>query len=273
MSAPIVLLTDFGLADPYAAQMKGAILCRAPDAPLVDLSHEVDPQNVLQAGFLLAVTLPHFPPGSLFVAVVDPGVGTARRILCARLGQNLVLAPDNGLLALPLLLHGPPEHTGQIFDCTPTVADLAASGPVAATFHGRDLFAPLAVRLAKGDTPESLGPEVGTEDLFPADLPSLVPADLSSHATATILHTDRFGNAVLSLLPEQEAPVPGFSLHQAGQDPVPVRRVSIYADLKPGEVGILPGSQGFLELAMNLDSAAKRLGLAPGEILTLIRSG
>ena len=274
MPAPIVLLTDFGASDPYAAQMKGAIMRRAGDLPLVDLTHEVEPQNVLQAGFLLASTLPHFPGGTLYVAVVDPGVGSSRRIVCARFERYgaLVLAPDNGLLGFPLLLHGPPDHETAIRDCSPAVSRLARAGSVSATFHGRDLFAPLAADLANGMAMEDLGDAMDPADLVSPDLPGLVPADQNPHQSATILHTDRFGNAVLSLLPEANEPVSGFTLHQPGHAPATVRRAACYADLGPGELGLLLGSQGFLELALNRDSAARRLGLAPGQILTLIRS-
>ena len=273
MPVPIVLLTDFGLADPYTAQMKGAVLCRAPDAALVDLSHEVEPGNLLQAGFLLAATLPHFPADTVFVAVVDPGVGTSRRILCARFPGpgSLVLAPDNGLLGLALAMHAATDRV-DIRDCSPAVAELTAAGPVAATFHGRDLFAPLAARLALGQKPQDLGPALKPTDLVAMDLPALIPADSGDRIEATVLHADRFGNAVLSLLPERERPVPGFTLHLPGRDPAPLRRVSVYADLAPGQLGILPGSQGFLELAMNQDSAARRLGLCPGRTLTLTRN-
>lgn len=267
----IALLTDFGLADPYVGQMKAAILARAPEARLVDLCHEVAPGDVAQAGFFLAASEPHFPPGTVFAAVVDPGVGTDRRLIVLDRGKRRVLAPDNGLTSLL-----EPRPGQAVYDVTPAIR------PETATFHGRDVIAPLAALLALGRRPESLGRPADPAGLV--RLPQRAPRREGDMLHVPILHVDRFGDVVLALpvaawrgplmrasridlVAAAEAAGPG------GRDALELAPVETYAATPPGRVGILPGSQGFFELAVNGGSAALTLGLVRGGSVTLRLAG
>ncbi len=156
----IALLTDFGLADPYVGQMKGVLAKKAPACPVVDISHDVAPFNVVQAGFFLASSYEHFSRDAVFLAVVDPGVGTSRKIVCVQVGERLLVAPDNGLLCLALKRAQTAEV--RVFDVT---AALDAPKNVSSTFHGRDVFAPLAAWFALGGRPEEIGPEMSADEL------------------------------------------------------------------------------------------------------------
>lgn len=252
MIPPIVLLTDFGLADPYVGQMKGALLRLAPAAPVVDLCHEVRQHCILQAGFLLETSRPHFPDDSIFLAVVDPGVGSERSILLARQGRQLFLAPDNGLLSF---LHGQKASWWR--------ADADASN-ASRTFHGRDVFAPLAARLALGADPSSLG-----RSIDPAEVVRLEQTWAESGdgcLDCAVLHVDRFGNCLLNLRIEA---MPARGRTWMLDDGRTVSRVTTYADLAPGQVGLLAGSQGVMELAVNGGSCAGLLGFLPGRTFRL----
>lgn len=257
----IALLTDFGLTDPYVAQMKAVLAVRAPSATVVDVSHGVAPFNLIQAGFFLAASAPHFPEGTIFVTVVDPGVGSERRIVLVQAAGRLFLAPDNGLLGLVLESAGP--H--RAFDLTP------ARPPAVATFHGRDVFAPLAASLANGASPESLGPELPAADLVAAawSRPRLTGGVL----LANVLHTDRFGNCILNLpvapWAETLAAWPGLRLDRPRAELLTF--CQLYGRIPARSVGLLPGSQGCLELAMNRTSAAAYLGLQSGSLVRLAR--
>ena len=241
--------------------MKGVLLQRVPTCTFLDISHEVQPQQIGQAGFFLSASWPYLPKGCLCLAVVDPGVGTDRRILYARKQDRSVLAPDNGLLEF--LLAAPGET--RIFDATPKCWDPGVS----ATFHGRDFFAPLAADLALGANVDALGRE-----LDPNELLYLEPASAfqsGPEITARVVHVDRFGNCILNL-----AAVDWSSrfdrlhgLRLLVPQPEPVLFVRTYAWIPEGSFGLLPGSQGFYELACNQASCAKRLGLKIGDQATL----
>lgn len=258
---PIALLTDFGLSDPYAGQLRAALARLAGGAPLLDVSHQVEPFAVDQAAFFLAASAPHFPQSSVFVCVVDPGVGSSRRLLGATAGGQDFLAPDNGLLSL--LLAARPE--AKVRDLSAAAAGYAAS----ATFHGRDVFAPLAARLAGGEGLAFLGPELDRDGLErPAW--SFARADRRGQ-DARVLHVDRYGNCVLSVRVEVAPPwTPAWVRMPWGQRR-PLLAARTYAELPSGAVGLLAGSQGFLELAANKASAAEILGLRRGDALRLLR--
>lgn len=249
----IVLLTDFGLADPYVGQMKGAILCLAPAVPCVDLCHNVQPHNVAHASFILQSSLQHFPRRSAFLCVVDPGVGTARKLLLARNDGRFFLAPDNGLLSFLCdldtdwwVLHKP-------------------HAPHSSTFHGRDILAPAAARLAGGKLPEDLGVRCDPRHIeHVSSPPPLVDSD---HLSCTVLHVDRFGNCLLDL-PPQSLPDSHAAWTLNGRTVTPVKT---YADLQPGRIGLLVGSQGVMELTMNQAALAQELRLTPGDAVTLAR--
>lgn len=256
----IVLLTDFGTSDPYVGQMKGALISRAPDCRIVDLSHDVPPFGLTQAAFFLDASYRFFPEGTLFLTVVDPGVGSSRRIVCLEAHSMLFLAPDNGLLGLVAS-----NSTGAMaYDLSQ-----AFMAGVSATFHGRDIFAPLAAQLCAGDSPESIGPPINLESLVQMQwhAPQEVPGKLQCHC----LHVDHFGNVITNLrIDDFSQRVQGKLQAGTGIARLPLHRVRSYSDLERGSVGILAGSQGFFELAMNMGSAADLLSLTPGESLDLI---
>ncbi len=255
---PVALLTDFGLSDPYVGQMRGVLARLAPAAQVLDLTHGVAPFNLPQAAYFLAASAPHFPEDTVFVAVVDPGVGTDRRIVALERRGQIFLALDNGLLGL--ILTGP--EPVRAFDLTP---DALALGRSSATFQGRDLMAPLAARLALGETPAVLGLAMDPSGLERGSWSS--PAPGQNRVMAHVLHVDRFGNCALNL--RENAAVPAQGLRLLLPAPKPLRRVRTYADLDQGEIGLLSGSQGFLELALYMGSAARSLGINPGAELTL----
>jgi S-adenosyl-L-methionine hydrolase (adenosine-forming) len=267
----IALLTDFGLTDPYAGQLRAALARHAPGAALLDISHSVEPFAVSQAAFFLAASAPHFPSTSVFVCVVDPGVGSTRRIVGAHLptpegGQDF-LAPDNGLLGL--LLTTPGLARPRVFDLSDPAAGYAAS----ATFHGRDVLAPLAARLSGGEPLEEMGRELDPAELVRPDWsePKIrpeSPRELDVH----VLHVDRYGNCLLSLRAGFPPPCPVTALKMPWGQRREVRMAHTYADLRSGVVGLMAGSQGFYELAANQASAAQILGLRRGDALRLVWS-
>jgi hypothetical protein len=255
----IGLITDFGLTDPYVGQVRAVLARKAPCCPVVDISHHVAPFNVAQAGFFLAASYEHFPSDAVILAVVDPGVGTDRRIACLEIGNRLLVAPDNGLLTLAL---NRAWSEVRAFDLSRA---MDAPKKVSHTFHGRDVFAPLAAWLALGGRPEDLGREIDPADLVTQTWSR--PEIDGGHAVAHVVHIDRFGNCVLNLEAgglgtprglRMESPAGGTLAYAAK-----------YADMPEGEPGLLEGSQGFLELAVNQRSAAKRFGLSMGDAVEL----
>lgn len=249
------MLTDFGTQDHFVAAMKGVILGRAPDAALVDVTHEVPPQDVETAAFLLLAAHDAFPPGTVHLAVVDPGVGSDRRAVVVDAGGQRFVGPDNGLF-------------GPVLDRYPAArVHHAADGrlfrhPVSDTFHGRDVFAPVAGSLAAGLDAAEVGPEVG--DPVRLDLPR--PERTADGARGAVLHVDRFGNCVTNL---SRAELPGAQpgadvrVEVAGRVVRGVRR--FYAGAEAGEPFALWGSAGLLELSVNRGSAAEALGVRRGD--------
>lgn len=254
------LLTDFGLSDPYAGQMKGALLRQCPDAIIVDLCHQVEPFNILQAGFFLAASQKHFPDGAVFVSVVDPGVGGNRRIVLLEKFSQYFLAPDNGLLTFVMQKTGP----SQVRDVTP-----AWRGKASATFHGRDLFAPLAARILSGTASRELGSEMNPHSLV--RLPGAEPVPTQDGVDAVVLHVDRFGNCLLNLDAATWESEFFKGKHPTLVSPreLPLHPVLTYERLEAGQIGVIKGSQGYLELAMNQDSAASALNLVSGTAISI----
>jgi S-adenosylmethionine hydrolase len=269
----ITLMTDFGLADGYVGTMKGVILDIAPDACLVDITHEIAPQDVRQAAFVLYSAYPFFPSHTVHLVVVDPGVGSARRPIALRTPAGVFVGPDNGVFTY-VLAREPIEALVELAD--PRYRLLGVSH----TFHGRDVFAPAAAHLAAGVLMAALGPSISDPVTFP--LPRL---EIGRGAIAgEVLHADRFGNVVTSIGKltwdgEELVLEPAFQEAEgrettrfrpgeavvvvAGQEVVGVRRT--YAEVRPGEVLMLVGSEGHLEIAVREGSATQRLGLQPGD--------
>lgn len=250
----IVLLTDFGHLDPYVGQMKGALLCAAPQARIVDLCHEVRAHDTAQAGFLLQASQRHFPAGSVFVCVVDPGVGSGRAILLARHAGRYFLAPDNGALSF---LRDEPATWWRVR------TDTSAASR---TFHGRDIFAGIAARIARGEDPHSIGTPVDPGETI--SLPSAWAEAGNGELRCRVMHVDRFGNCLLNLRAGHPLG-PGIWVLEDGR---PVHPAATYADLMPGQIGLIEGSQGVMELAVNGGSCARLLGLAPGSPLNLTQT-
>ncbi|MBG0790650.1 MAG: SAM-dependent chlorinase/fluorinase [Desulfovibrionaceae bacterium] len=259
----IGLITDFGLTDPYVGQMKAVLAKKAPHCPVVDISHNVEPFNVAQAGFFLAASYVHFPEDAVILAVVDPGVGTSRKIVGAQIGDRLLVAPDNGLLGLALKNAWAEVRA---FDLSRAVD---APKKVSHTFHGRDVFSPLAAWFALGGRPENLGEEMDPADMVTHNWSE--PHISDDRARCHVLHIDRFGNCVLNL----EAGSLGTPSNLAMVSPSggPLAYATRYADMPEGDPGLLEGSQGFLEIAVNQRSAAKRFGLSMGDEIELAWEG
>ena len=265
MSQPVALLTDFGLADPYLAQMKGVLLSLNRDVTIIDISHQVQPFNPVQAGFLLNASREFFPKGTIFVAVVDPGVGGDRRIVVLEKFGQVFMAPDNGLLSLVLEARG----RARVYDVTRPSGLSAAS----ATFHGRDVFAPVAAHLSKGGAVQEVGPEIPLDSLLclPLAEPVWVQTSQVKEISASVLHVDRFGNCLLNLFIDpwlaRIQSWPGLFLVRPEERPVVL--VKNYARLPEKTLCLLAGSQGVLELCLDRASAAKALGLEAGHAVRL----
>jgi S-adenosylmethionine hydrolase len=257
MAPPIVtLLTDYGAGSGYPAQVKGVLLAALPEARLVDVSHDVPRHDVLSGALLLEACAPWFPRGAIHLAVVDPGVGTARRALCLvdPEGRRFV-APDNGLLT-PFL--GPGARAFAIAEGGLVPA------PRLATFHGRDLFAPAAVVLARGEDPAALGPAVAD----PVRLPWPRAEVSEGEVRGETLAADPFGNVVTSIR-EADLPVDRAVLAaEAGGRAA--RWVRTFGEGRPGELLALIGSGGRVELAVREESAAALLGRTRGVPVRLV---
>jgi S-adenosylmethionine hydrolase len=254
----ITLLTDFGLSDHFAGVMKGVIASIEPRVSVVDISHQVEPFRIAQARFLLAQSWPYFPKGTIHVVVVDPGVGSERRPLLVEAAGQRFVGPDNGIFSDLLALKGA--------RCRHITNRKLFLTQVSATFHGRDIFAPVAAHLAKGLPAAKVGPLI--TDPFRA-APD-VPVQISPRKwTGSVLYCDRFGNLVTNFRCADfawlaERP---FAL-RIGTARVH-RLEDCYADSARDELFLLPGSSGMLEIALNQDSAARRLGLSAGAAVEL----
>lgn len=255
---PVALLTDFGERDGFVGAMKGAALAVNPDLTFVDIAHEVAPQGILEGALILASVFPVFPEGTIFVAVVDPGVGSERRILAARAAGRILLAPDNGIL-WPLL-------SRERAQARAVAAERFFRSPVHPTFHGRDILAPVAAHLSLGVPVEELGPAV--EDPVALEVPR--PRPDGDGLAGLVLHVDRFGNVVTNLTPGDLAPLGGETLIEVGGREVAGISRS-YAGGEPLKAVI--GSWGYVEVVLRGGSAAEVLGARPWSPVRASRRG
>jgi len=261
MRPVIALLSDFGARDHYAGTMKGVMLGICPDVTLVDITHDVTAHDILEGALQLAATYRFFPAGTIFLAVVDPGVGSARRGIAAEAGDYRFVAPDNGVLTL-VLRETPPKRVVELSErryARPTVTR---------TFEGRDRFAPAAAWLAKGTQLSALGRTVA--DYHRLDVPDVVVT--ADALNGVVVHVDRFGNLVTNL---DRRGFEAFARQaqiriSAGGKPV-TRLVSTYAEIGDGEVCALFGSSDHLELAANSARASDLLGLERFAIVEIAR--
>jgi S-adenosylmethionine hydrolase len=257
----IAFLTDFGLQDDFVGTCHGVIKRIAPDVQIIDITHGIEPHQVLQGALVLAATLPYMPVG-VHLAVVDPGVGSARRPLALRDQEGHVfVGPDNGLL-IPAA-----EAGGGVVAAHELVNPEYALQPVSRTFHGRDLFAPAAAHIARGISLEELGPPLDPEVLVRLGLPE--PEVEAARIGARALYVDRFGNVQLNVA----------GAHLAGAGAEPGRRVRLelphgtrmavvartFADVPTGDVVLYEDSYGNVAIAVSRGSAAAALGLGAGE--------
>lgn len=260
VSPTITLTTDFGLRDHYVGTMKGVILSRCPDARMVDISHEIPPFSILEAAYTIDQAAPFFEPGTVHLLVVDPGVGTPRRPLCIEASGHYFVAPDNGCLSL-IAKRDPRMRARELANRSLWLPSTSA------TFHGRDIFSPVAAALA-GQLAryEDLGPAIQGIQL----LGGLEPrAEGGGLWTAMIWSVDRFGNAITNLKASEFPQVSAGRFRiQAGHATVS-RFARTFGEAAPDECFAFAGSSGYWELGMNQQSAARRLGLAAGDSITL----
>jgi S-adenosyl-L-methionine hydrolase (adenosine-forming) len=261
MTSPIItLLTDFGLRDPYVAEMKGVILGICSTVNIVDVSHDIEKFNVRLGAFVLASASRYFPKGTINVAVVDPGVGTERRGLCIETSRGFLIGPDNGVLVLAARTQGI-EHIYVIENSGYFLPE------VSHTFHGRDVFAPVAAHVANGVNPLNIGPE--TSKMIVPRFVKIVKR--RKNVTGKVLYVDSFGNAITNIT---EKDLEGAGLCQESRLRVDgiqarLRFCSAYGEVEVGEPLALIGSHGFLEISVNQGDASKDFGLKIGDKITL----
>ncbi|MEA3407860.1 MAG: SAM-dependent chlorinase/fluorinase [Chloroflexota bacterium] len=258
MPGIITLCTDFGLRDGYVAAMKGVILSIAPRARLVDISHDIAPQCVREAAFVLRSTYAFFPPGTIHLVVVDPGVGSERRAVAVRAGKHFFVAPDNGVLEYVLR-----QEEG--IEAVSLTNATYWRGEVSATFHGRDIFAPVAAHLARGVPLRDLGERV--EDLVHAELP--IPERRGDGTIiGHVLYIDGFGNVVTDL---PASMLRGYNWRVTAGEKQIIGLSPTYASAAKGELIALIGSHGFLEIAVREGSAAYIAHLSVGDIIQVVQ--
>lgn len=247
MNAPaITLLTDFGTADGYVAEMKGVLTTLAPGVPILDLTHDVPAQDVAFARLTVARYWRRFPVGTVHLVVVDPGVGTSRAAIAVCSEGRFLVGPDNGVVSPAL------------FALDAQVVSLTVGGQASPTFHARDVFAPVAAHLARGLSLDTLGEPFADPVRLRTPQPRRTP-DGALHGE--ILAIDRFGNAMTNLAARD-----GVSVHVDGHS---VRLVRTYGEAAPGELVALVGSSGFVEIAVRDGHAAARWRLSRGQSVEL----
>jgi len=263
VSLPLItLLSDFGLKDPYVAEMKAVITTINPEARIIDISHSIEKFNIRMGAFVLASAAPYFPKGTIHVAVVDPGVGTKRRALLVETKHAFYTGPDNGLLMLAAQREGI-KHAYAI-----TNPKLMLPR-VSFTFHGRDVFAPAAAHLANGTPPSDFGPEINNYAV-----PRFAsPLQKAGKLIGEILHIDDFGNTITNLTSKD--------LQKMGVKPKKLLSIKVkhrlwnlrfcaaYGDVAPKTVLALIGSHDFLEIAMNQGNASKKFKTRVGDAVAV----
>lgn len=276
---PIALLTDFGTRDHYVGVMKAVMKTIHPTADFIDITHDIPPQDVQAAAFVLMNTYFFFPPGTVFLVVVDPGVGTARRPIAVQTSDYAFIAPDNGVLSWCLQ----EQSTQAAVKIRPSTEITELAGQLSTTFHGRDVFAPAAAAIAAGTAVADMGTSINDEwgDLA---MPALRVDGQRVHGA--VLYIDHFGNIVtnigqllwhasnmLMLRPRFNIDVPNLlvpaqsQVHIAGQSVRPLSKT--YSNSDPGKLVALVGSSSYLEVAVNQGSGAAQLNVRPGDEVVL----
>lgn len=258
----ITLLTDFGLSDVYVGVMKGVIAQINPTLTIVDLTHQIPPQNIAAARFNLMNAYPYFPDGTVHIAVVDPGVGSQRRAVALQLDRGYLVGPDNGIFS------GVLSQTKVVVAVELTNAQYWRSLTPSTTFHGRDIFAPVGAHLASGVPLEQLGEVIDASTLVQLAIPERTPT--ASGVMGCIQYSDRFGNLVTNI---PATDVRGKTWSVAVDDRI-IPGCQTYSDRPLGEAVALIGSHGWVEIAVNGGNAQSRLQLEWGatvQVLSLLR--
>ena len=259
MTPIITLLTDFGLKDTYTAQMKGIILSISPKTKIVDITHQIPPQDILQAAYLLSTATKHFPKETIHIVVIDPGVGGARKAIVIQTKRSLLVGPDNGVLTLAA------EEEG-ITTIVQITNKKYMLNKISKTFHGRDIFAPAAAFLSKGIPLSDLGPELNSQNI--TYLPIEKAKIIEEKIVGQIIHIDRFGNAVTNI-PKEITEKFGITygdkirikINEKLKEGEKIKFVSTFSQAKKGEIIALINSDDKLELSINQGSAEKILNL------------
>lgn len=251
----ITLLTDFGTADYFVGAVKGAILSVNRVAIIADITHEIPPQDVEAGAFTLLATYDTFPAGTIHVAVVDPGVGSSRRAIIVKAGKQFFVGPDNGIFTHIFDRH----PSGKVFHVT---AEKYFRHPTSSTFHGRDVFAPVAATLSQGVKPEVFGPVITDAVRLPTSLAPEKQKNGDVHGR--VIHIDRFGNCITNLT--REVLQDGSELVFKGKS---ISRCRDFYDGAGKEIFAIWGSAGFLELSVNGRSAAEGLRAKRGDLVAL----
>jgi S-adenosylmethionine hydrolase len=276
MSSIITLTTDFGYDDAYVAAVKGAILSINPEANIIDISHSIKPQNILQAAFILSVAYRYFPKQTIHMAIVDPGVGSERQGIILKTPSSIFVAPDNGILSYII------DDLFSVESCTLTEQThdlkeivfkkgLEAAAitdprfwrhPVSPTFHGRDIFAPVAAGLSLGISPYEFGEKINSLHVLSIPKPSLDP---EGNLVGRVLHVDRFGNLITNIK-SNDLPEKDVMIEVAGYC---IQSISNYYAQNKGVMAIV-GSSGYLEVSLREGSACDFLGTVVGDEIKVI---
>ena len=248
----ITLTTDFGLRGPYVGEMKGAILSINPDAKLIDITHSIPRHSLLEGSFVMEQAVKYYPPDTIHVGVIDPGVGTERRGVIIE-GKQFLVVPDNGLATLPLKWIEPRAA----YEIDLRKMEGIIGRKISPTFHGRDVFGPAGALLDLGYEPGKLGPEIDLETLIGL---RVAPERVKDTWILKVIYIDDFGNLILNL-EDYERPRE-IELIDFG---LKIPYLDTYGRVQPGGLLALPGSHGYLEIAINQGSAAERLGLKVGD--------
>lgn len=257
----ITLTTDFGAADHYIACMKGVILQHDPTVNIVDVTHVIQPHDVVHGAFVLRQIFDHFPEGTIHITVVDPGVGTTRRLIACRYEGQIILAPDNGLVSL--------VHRDYALQELREITNTRIFRPeISATFHGRDILAPVAGYLAKGMTMDNVGPLINQLEMLNLERPAPLA---NGGIEGQVLYVDRFGNLISNISQaDLETVDSDISRCQVYVGPLRVGAFrTTYGEVSPGEIVAIIGSTGMLEVAINEGNAATQLRASPGTIIVV----
>jgi S-adenosylmethionine hydrolase len=263
VTRPILFLSDYGLEDEYVGVCHAVIARLAPDAPVIDLTHRIRPHDVLAGALTLASVVHYGPEDAVYLAVVDPGVGTARRAVALEAGTVAMVGPDNGLLGEAAAALGGIRRAVQI------APERVSPWPPSHTFHGRDLFAPAAARLSAGGSLDQLGDAIDPATIGRTRVGA--PLVENGRVAARVIGVDRFGNLRLDARPQhlEDAGLSGgMDLLLEGAT-IPLRQVDTFAEIQGDEYGLLVDSDGWLSVARNQASAAEALGLRVGNPVIL----